>query len=85
MDVFNLNKINKRALSLNKGIVNVAELCEKYAQNPSEDNGTMMIGAIVKLEQDLNAIKQSVADLVNKVDKEVVEISKKGDGYLIKD
>jgi len=84
MDIFNLNKINKRALALNKGIVNVAELCERYVQNPSEDNGTMMIGAIVKLDQDLTSIKKSVAELVNRVDKDVVDIEKKGDGYLIK-
>ena len=84
MDIFNLNKINKRALALNKGIVNVTELCERYVQNPSEDNGTMMIGAIVKLDQDLTSIKKSVAELVNRVDKDVVDIEKKGDGYLIK-
>ena len=83
MDIFNLNKINKRALSLNKGIVTITELCEKYVQNPSEDNGIMMLGAIVQLDQDLNSIKKSVAELVNKIDKEVAEITKKGDGYRI--
>jgi len=83
MDVFNLNKINKMALSLNKDIVNISEICEKYVLNPSEDSGTMMIGAVVKLDQDLRALKQSVADLVSRVDKGTVEVSKEGDGYII--
>jgi hypothetical protein len=47
MDVFNLNKINKKALALNKGIVNITEICEQYVTNPSEDCGTMMIGTVV--------------------------------------
>lgn len=84
MDVFNLNKINKKALALNKGIVNIAEICERYVQNPSEDAGTMMIGAVVKLDQDLKVLKQAVADLVSKVDNKTVEVSKEGDGYIIK-
>lgn len=85
MDIFNLYRINKRALSLNKGIVIITELCERYVQNPSEENGTMMLGAIIKLDQDLNSIKKSVAELVNKVDKEVFDIEKKGNGFIIKD
>ena len=85
MDIFNLNKINKQALSLNKGIVNITEICEKYVLNPSDDTGTMMIGTVVQIDQDLKALKQAVAELITKVDKEIVEISKQGDGYVIKD
>jgi len=85
MDIFNLNKINKKALSLNKGIVNVTEICEKYVTNPSEDLGTMMIGTVVQIDQDLKVLKQAVAELITKVDKESVEISKEGDGYIIKE
>lgn len=84
MDVFNLNKINKKALALNKGIVNITEICEKYVTNPSEDCGTMMIGTVVKLDQDLKSLKQAVADLITKVDSEEYNVSKKGDGYIIK-
>ena len=83
MDAFNLNKINKKALSLNKLIVNVTEICEKYVTNPTEECGTMMIGTVVQIDQDLKALKQSVADLVSKVDTEVVDVSKEGDGYRI--
>ena len=85
MDVFNLNKINKKALALNKGIVNITEICERYVTNPSEDCGTMMIGTVVQLDQDLKSLKQAVADLVTKVDNGTIEISKKGDGYVIKE
>jgi len=85
MDIFNLNKINKRALALNKGIVNITEICEKYVTNPSEDCGTMMIGTVVKLDQDLKDLKQAVANLISKVDNEEVNVSKQGDGYVIKE
>jgi len=85
MDVFNLNKINKRALALNKGIVNITEICEKYAANPSEECGTMMIDTVVKLDQDLKDLKQAVANLISKVDNEEINVSKEGDGYRIKE
>jgi hypothetical protein len=85
MDVFNLNKINNKALALNKGIVNITEICEQYVINPSEDCGTMMIGTVVKLDQDLKALKQAVAELISKIDNEEVNVSKQGDGYIIKE
>jgi hypothetical protein len=85
MDIFHLNKINKKALSLNKEIIIITEFCEKYAQDPSEQNGSIMIEAIIEADKNLKDIKKSVADLVNKVDKEVVDISKKENGYIIKD
>ncbi len=85
MDIFNLNKINKKALALNKGIVNITEICEQYVTNPTEDTGTMMIGTVVKLDQDLKALKQSVAELISKIDNEEVNVSKQGDGYVIKE
>ena len=85
MDVFNLNKINKKALSLNKGIVNITEICEEYVKNPTEDTGTMMIGTVVKLDQDLKALKQSVAELISKIDSGEVEITQKENGYIIKE
>lgn len=85
MDIFNLNKINKKALSLNKEIVNITEICERYATNPSEECGTMMIGTVVKLDQDLKMLKQAVADLISKIDNNEVNISKQGNGYVIKE
>ena len=85
MDIFNLNKINKKALALNKGIVNITEICEQYVTNPSEDCGTMMIGTVVKLDQDLKALKQSVAELISKTDNDEVNVSKQGDGYVIQE
>lgn len=85
MDIFNLNKINKKALALNKGIVNITEICEQYVTNPSEDCGTMMIGTVVKLDQDLKALKQAVANLISQVDSEEIDISRQGDGYIIKE
>lgn len=85
MDIFHLNRINKKALSLNKEIVIITQLCEKYAQNPSEKNAIKMIESIVKVNQDLDTIKLDVADLVNKVDKDVISISKEQNGYVIKD
>ena len=83
MDLFNLNKINKKALSLNKGIVNMTEICEKYVTNPTEDTGTMMIGTVVQIDQDLKALKQAVAELITKIDNGEVNVSKHGDGYII--
>lgn len=85
MDIFNLNKINKKALALNKGIVGITEICEKYVTDPSEECGTMMIGTVVKLDQDLKAFKQAVADLVSRVDNDEVNVSKQGNGYVIQE
>lgn len=85
MDAFNLNKINKKALLLNKGIVNITEICEKYTVNPTEDLGTMMIGTVVQLNQDLAVFKQAVANLISQIDSDEIEVSQEGDGYRIKE
>jgi len=83
-----MNKIYKNNLSLISSITDLAEICENFQNNPTEENGEKIIQIVDNCEKKWLKAKENIVIMVADVDKnnkQEISVVETGNGFLIKE